>query len=528
LLNKSAISTKLKPVSGYQMIKQLIKSNHRGYLIKLLFKYYPFTILGTILLLFCVWLLTDGFLTQNPYDLILSITGFFILFALSAIGRIRVINYSYEQGIWDTGSPLYAEVDGQFQSVFLENFRAPLFYRIHFTVRGRMIVGNEACCYIFSESSSTGGEILRIPLNFSFAGRARVKGILSLRDIFGLTRTRFGAVFKRTFIVQPAPFSLPEKFSLKALGGQEEKSTRKSSEEERYYMREYIPGDRFRDINWKSSSRLSQLITKISPHSQEKTKLINVELRHFWLPRRESRDSVAHLNFLKSLLISFLKKVKSENQGYNFIIKTQRGNFILETEQDIDRFSLKLATIFFELENTGNRIFPDIVAGATKSFDANNLSSHKNLKGYVPPVLFSGQTGEEVYIFSTPFDSNLPLVMEYYRNSEVHLFITADGGEKSGFYTATIDRGKRDSVREEDYETSPGVSSIRYSINKNSLNRKTNHVKTFYTIKSISSYPIPGFWALRRERIIKKSLLNQSNRGNSLEFPLKTKLFLGT
>ena len=34
-----------------------------------------------------------------------------------------------------------------------------------------------------------------------------------------------------------------------------------TADEEKYFMREYMPGDRMKDINWKASSRLDQLNT---------------------------------------------------------------------------------------------------------------------------------------------------------------------------------------------------------------------------------------------------------------------------
>jgi len=489
--------------------------NLQHFLTKLFF-YYPLTLAGTILVFFCAWLLGTGFSYQNPYNILLSITALTILLVFSVMGRIRAVHFNYEEVQWDSGTPLYAEKEGQFHRVVLENLRAPLFYRIHFLVKGRMIVGNGAYCYIFREASSPGEEILHLPLDFTFSGRAQVKGILSLRDIFGLTRTRFGPVFKRTLLVQPAPFSFHEKFAISALGGQEEKTTRKSSEEERYYMREYIPGDRFRDINWKSSSRLSQLITRISPHSQEKTKLINVEFRHFWLPHRESRDSVAHLNLLKSVLVSFLRKIKKEHTGYNFMIKTARGSFVLETDEDINRFSQELSGIFFEAEDTANAFFTGRADSGIPSLRSESLSGYG-----IPPGTFSGRAEEDIYIFSTPYDSNLPLIMDFYRDSQIYLFITTRKEEKSEFYGTDIRGIKKDLSKGKNIETTPGLLNI-HSTEKNN---KKHSAKTFFPLKSISAFPIPGVWALRGDRILKKPQVYAKTNIKVLEFPLNTKLF---
>lgn len=143
-------------------------------------------------------------------------------------------------------------------------------------------------------------------------------------------------------------------------------------------MREYIPGDRFRDINWKASSRLAQLVTRISPYSQEKTRVIPILLRHFREPLPETVESLVHLNVLKSWLLSFLRQVKQEHPDYQFAVWTGLGQQRLEAEEDIERFAFSLATLHF---------LPD-------------------------PFDLPAEPGwEELYIFTTPFDRHLPTVL---------------------------------------------------------------------------------------------------------------------
>ncbi|NIQ18260.1 MAG: DUF58 domain-containing protein [Candidatus Aenigmarchaeota archaeon] len=156
-------------------------------------------------------------------------------------------------------------------------------------------------------------------------------------------------------------------------------------------MREYIPGDRFRDINWKSSSRLSQLITRISPYTQEKTRQILIVFRHYRSEGRETADSIVHLNQLKSWLLYFMRRVKNENPEYQFIVETGRGLCPIETEEDIDSFSQDLSTLFFQSE---------------------------------PPSYQDDPAVNEVYIFSTPYDEKLPNALARYRKIQTHVFRT--------------------------------------------------------------------------------------------------------
>jgi len=128
-------------------------------------------------------------------------------------------------------------------------------------------------------------------------------------------------------------------------GGFEERSVRRSAEEEKYFMREYQPGDRFRDINWKVSSRLQELITRISPVTQEKTRQLAVDFRHFRPEGQESLESVLHLDYLKSWLLAFLRSLKRSDQRLQFRVRTGAGSQVLAAEEDIARFAGELAEL---------------------------------------------------------------------------------------------------------------------------------------------------------------------------------------
>jgi hypothetical protein len=216
-----------------------------------------------------------------------------------------------------------------------------------------------------------------------------------VRDIFGLSRARFGEQMERTMIVQPGPFTDVNIHHIEAIGGFEDRSRRSVAEEERYYMREYIPGDRFRDINWKSSSRLSQLITRISPHTQEKKKLVCVDFRHYKSSPSETLYSIALLDQLKSWLLGFLRRMKQDNPDYEFLILTGTGTFNLKEEEDIDEFSVQLSSTFFQTEPHG---YQGIIEA------------------------------QEIFIFTTCYDDRFPEALARYGKASVHVLRTIRGG----------------------------------------------------------------------------------------------------
>jgi hypothetical protein len=195
-------------------------------------------------------------------------------------------------------------------------------------------------------------------------------------------------------IVRPAPFPEIQDRPITPLHGEEESARQTQAEEERYYQREYVPGDRYRDINWKASSRLSELVTRISPLTQENTQLIQIEFRHFAADRRESLESVVHLDTLKSWLITFLRRQKRDNSGFRFRIVTGHGVHDVEKDGDIEVFAQELAVLFFQHD---------------------------------PGTDEGREDAGEVFLFSTPFDTTLPHAIGAYRRANVSLLRTVQG-----------------------------------------------------------------------------------------------------
>jgi hypothetical protein len=361
--------------------------------------YYPFTLPGSILALLSLALLARSLRIQNSYGFVIAGFAIAALIALSLVGRLQANRFSGVPVQWDSSTPLVAGVTGSSQYLHSDGIIPLWFYRLHFFICGRVRVGRNALFSIFQEASSQGGDCLSIPLYIPFSGEFHARGMLSIRDIFGLTRAQFGEDMRRTILVQPGPFSGVDSSLIEAIGGFEDRSRQSALEEERYYMREYMPGDRFRDINWKSSTRLAQLITRISPHTQEKKKLVCVDFRNHTYDPRDTLGSVAQLDQLKSWLCAFLRRMKHENPDYEFLIKTTTGVFRLNHQEDIDEFALYLSCLFFQSEPSEVQNLPDV---------------------------------QEVFIFTTDYDDHLPVAVMRYGRAVVRVFRTVEGRKKEG------------------------------------------------------------------------------------------------
>jgi uncharacterized protein (DUF58 family) len=293
-----------------------------------------------------VILLGTSFADGNRYAFLLSAVIFAILIALGIFTRMQASRLSAAQVEWDTSSPVFARKRDNDHHVSIRGFRSLPFFRVHFLLRGRLQAGRNAKLLYHREIPENEGVIYtgtRYPVSGAFHG----KGALLVKDVFGLARGSLPVSFERSIVVRPAPLSDREQPRVEAQKGDENKSRLKSSDVERYFMREYIPGDRHRDINWKASSRFSELFTRISPVTQEKTKIITVHFRPYTSMQTDSLRSVFYLDQCKSALLYFLRSIKQEHTDYQFSVYVGNDIRELETEDDIEAFSTEVATVHY-------------------------------------------------------------------------------------------------------------------------------------------------------------------------------------
>jgi len=360
--------------------------------------HYPLTLSGSVLCGLCLYVLGTAFATRNPYGFVLSAAGLFTLGVLVALGRVQARRFDGAETIWDSSAPLFARVRGIRHRLAAPGVRTLPFYRLHFCLAGPVAVGRQAVQRFWLDTPGRGGG--EIPLYFPLCGVFHASAHLKVKDIFGLTRSRFGSSWQRQLAIRPALLPDREFFQIEALDGLEEKTKVKQSDIERYFMREYIPGDRVRDINWKASSRLQELVTRIAPVTQEKTQVITVLFRAIRRDGRETVQSIGHLNYVKSWFLLFLKVLKKQRSELQFRVVV--GGLVreLESEEDIAKFAEELSGVFFE---------PPPVPGGW----------------FVPGAGASGaQSTGDFFVFSTPYDETLAADLSLMTMGRVHLFRT--------------------------------------------------------------------------------------------------------
>ncbi|MFN3604741.1 MAG: DUF58 domain-containing protein [Leptonema sp. (in: bacteria)] len=359
--------------------------------------YFPFTSLGFLLFLTSLYLLGHSWGTGNLYAFLFSMLSFFLLFLILAIGFLLKFKNQSEIFFLDTSKSLYSRFHDQSLSVVF-NFTLPIFFRVHYLLTGSFLVGRNAefSCYFHSSFRPTDKQkTLEIPIYFPFCGKTNFMGWISIRDIFGLIKIPFRIEKNINLLILP-PF-FPEKSQLHILPASTQDHLRnvRSSDEEKYFMREYVPGDRLKDINWKSSMKIQELITRISPSSPEESHLIYIEIRPYHPNSKDGPQAILQLNYLKSWVLSFLRIMKKNHPNYKFQIFTGKETIFLEDELDIEAFAKNLAELPYLKES--------------KIHEAPNTL--------------------ERFVFSTGFDTQISHYLNYTR-SKIFLFRVVYGSNK--------------------------------------------------------------------------------------------------
>ncbi len=368
-----------------------MSDSHFIKIVKKINLFYPFTLIGSSLFVAAFIILGISFTTRNTYGFLLSAFSIIFLSLLALVAKLQEIKFSTYELIWDSSSSIYSKQINSDQKLILNNIKPFLFYRIHFVLAGRLQVDRECHINVFYEFSSSKNKEIPLTMYFPFCGVFFAKGSFKIQDVFGLTKATFKSYLHRSINILPG--ILPDKvFTLPTpAGGSENKNRFKQSDLERYYTRDYISGDRLRDINWKASNRYSQLFTRISPTDQNKTKLITILFRPFKKQKKTSIETLVHLDYIKSWLYTFLLKIKDAHPEYIFKIHCPSNVFDLKTNEDIIQFANYLCPLPYS---------PD---------------------SKIPGDL---QEVETIYVFSTDFDDYRELSSEY-NNRKIILFKTS-------------------------------------------------------------------------------------------------------
>ncbi len=358
-------------------------------------RYYPLTATGTLVFVVGIVFVAIGSVRADVYRATLGVAALAVTLVLALLSRLQAGRFGDVEVTWDDPPSPAARTFGSSHlpalKVSIPGIRPWFFFRVHAKVTGTLRSGNGMRFHVFEDIASPDVNRIDLPLAVPLPGRLSLRRTIEIRDVFGLSRGSFGSINRRPVSIE-APFPIgPEITRMVAASGEQESTRTTNPEEERYYQREYIPGDRIRDINWKASARLRELVTRISPQTQDQDRTLTVYLRHFAEPGMESLESLGHLAYAKGWLAAFMLAVMREESGIRFRVITSGGVSTIDDENGVAVFSREICDLPFEPE---------------------------------PNSLARDPSARSILVFTTPFDQRLGAFVESMAPITARLFTT--------------------------------------------------------------------------------------------------------
>lgn len=272
----------------------------------------PLTLVGSVLVLGSLLFLVAGLNREDPLQAAAGFSGILLVAGWVLAVFINGIRYHSYSLSWNSNSFLFSGRRNETHKVSIRGSRWLPFFRIHLCVCGTLAREQHPKYLVYKEFSfSEPGEF---PLKWEIpvSGTLELAGRFYFRDIFGIASFPLEGILLRQIIVLPAG-GYPEQVRLLPVKKEtEDNPSHKSREQEKILMREYIPGDLHRDINWKAFSRLGELFTRVPPESAGKSRRIDLILRSFASEHSDNYQSGAVLESLKRMVAGFCLQVFRE------------------------------------------------------------------------------------------------------------------------------------------------------------------------------------------------------------------------
>jgi len=385
-----------------------------------------FTFVGVCVLFAALIILIRSLVMRNSYEILLACGILLLMLIIGITGFWKSRKLKSLTPGWKPPYPMTAAAPGQ-AGKMIETTQItglissiPFFFRLHFFIKGNFSPSGyskqavkkktfSGGCPVFIETSIPRGDTsAQVTFELPMSGIFQGEGYCKLRDIFGFFSFSCGEPHPETIKVRSAP-CFGKKNHVNTQSGAEDRRNKPSADEERYYMREYTPGDRLRDINWKSSDRIDTLITRISTDNQEKINRIEVHFRNYCRIDNHGKQGISLealwlLDRAKARLVYFLRSLMEQNSSFVFDVyasKTQGGEQQHWEIEDMDTLDA----------------FFDDLAGLSFAPLQNEPAAETN-KG-------------ELYIFSTACDLALPGFLLTCNQRPVTLFISQPETDRS-------------------------------------------------------------------------------------------------
>jgi hypothetical protein len=266
----------------------------------------PLTVPGGITLCASLVMTGLGFAAGNPFNFFLGIFFFVAIFIFVLLNRFLSRRIQLHLLTWNTPVVHLAGGVKTVHSINAERFKCPYFFRVHFLFQGHLDCGPGHSLFFRQEKTIADRHITPLVLRLPATGKLTTHGRYLFKDVFNLSRTVLSEDEYREFPVLPViPDSSITESPVLSSADTQQKTSRKDNIE-KYVMREYIPGDRLRDINWKASSRLNEWFTRISVEEDDVSRSIHILLHHCVPSHYRGIKAYLVHDYLKGLLSSLI------------------------------------------------------------------------------------------------------------------------------------------------------------------------------------------------------------------------------
>lgn len=281
---------------------------------------FPLRIFGMISFIGGIILTSRGMLMSDPPGLALGILALVFSMAFTIVLYALPARETEDSLNWFSAPPLHAGRENHSHHLEAAAWPLPPLFRMHVQLGGYLEAGDEILYRYRKEYRLDSAERCGILISPPMPGVLHLEARIYICDMFGLSRRRLGEVRDRSIPVLPLSGATGNMHIRQSSESSDDNTRVKPADEEKIFIRDYQAGDLARDINWKASSRIDSLLTRIPPESESPSPRLRLGVLAFRGGNRPDFSTLAELARLKSLIRGYMEQGLQRDEGLSFTL----------------------------------------------------------------------------------------------------------------------------------------------------------------------------------------------------------------